>query len=106
MRISPIVLLLIAMAGCDSGTQPAKPSAKPAQVVPANRIERQVLALANVFIKTQKVDWTLPIKIETGTSSGKFVVTYFTTDENLELLGPRQLIVTPSAKTVEFVMRD
>ncbi len=28
MRISPIVLLLFAMLGCDSGTPPAKPSAE------------------------------------------------------------------------------
>jgi formylglycine-generating enzyme required for sulfatase activity len=28
MRFSPLVLLLFAMLGCDSGTQPAKPSAK------------------------------------------------------------------------------
>ncbi len=79
---------------------------QPAQVEPSNRIERQVLALANGFIKTQGVGWTTPIKIEPGSTSGKFVVTYFTPDEDMELLGPRQLIVTPSTKTVEFVMLD
>ena len=40
MRISPIVLLVFAVLGCGSGTEPAKPSAESG----GNQVQRQKVA--------------------------------------------------------------
>ena len=78
----------------------------PEAVIPKSATERQILELANAFVKTQGVDWKTPVSIEKRTTPGTFVVTYFTPDEDIELLGHRQILVTPSSELVEFVLLD
>jgi hypothetical protein len=51
-------------------------------------------------------DWTVPIEIAAGTTGGTYVVTYWTPDKEIELLGQRQVIVDPVAQTAQLVPRE
>jgi hypothetical protein len=79
------------------------PMPAPAAITPSDEDERAALELAAQQVPS---DWTTPISIAGGSTAGTYLITYATDERELELLGPRQAIVDPAAKTVQLVPRD
>jgi hypothetical protein len=94
MRIGILITLLATLLlGCDP---------QPAAVVPVTAAEQAAFALAARNVPT---DWTVPIEISPG-AQGTFRIAYWTPERELELLGPRVVIVTPATQTATIVPRD
>jgi hypothetical protein len=91
--------ILLVIAGCSERPPP--------RVIPMTAAEREVLLLADQFVVSKKLtDYHTPLEIAPGSEPQTYVVTYFTREEEMALLGPAQLIVDLSSKEVELVMRD
>jgi hypothetical protein len=94
-----MAVVVIAIAGCSERPPP--------RVVPETSAEREVLLLADQFVASQKmVECSTPIEIAPGREPETYVVTYFTPEDEIALLGPRQLVVDLSSKEVEGVARE
>jgi hypothetical protein len=82
--------------------QPERP---PPPLTPTTETERQILKLAQEFVRTRAPDYKVPIKI-TRVQDSSFAVEYWTPRNELALLGKRVVIVDSKSKTVELEMRD
>ena len=83
-----------------------RPERPPPPLVPTTERERQILSLAERFVQPRAPDYAVPIAIAPAKSDGVFQVTYWTPHKELELLGPRAVLVDTESRTVEFIMRD
>jgi len=90
--------------------QPERP---PPPLIPKTDDERKILRLAEAFVTANeirigcKMDLHIPTRIAAHPfKAGCAIVECWTPRRELELLGPRALIVNANNKTVEFAMRD
>ena len=78
----------------------------PRPLIPATGTERRVLAIASRAIARERVDWKVAVNIAPGTKVGTFVVTYWTPRSEVQLAGPRVVIVNLEDETVEFPVHE
>jgi hypothetical protein len=75
-------------------------------LVPATETERHVLNLATQLVQSRAPDFVVPIAIDPQADGKAYTVVYWTPRSELELLGPRTVIVNLELNTAEIPLRD